>query len=180
LKLLGAIIAGGKAQRFGSDKALALLNNKPLLQHVHDALTVQVDSMIICGRSWPDVLCIADKPHADMGPLGGLCAALHHAQAHGFDAVLTAGCDVLPVPDFAALKGKAAAVVAGHYLFGFWPATLAVHLAQHLASQNDGSMQGWMTACQANAIDYKTSFYNMNTPADLSDYTKTHAQALMK
>ncbi|MFM2236672.1 MAG: MobA-like transferase domain, partial [Pseudomonadota bacterium] len=34
MKRLGAIIAGGKATRFGSDKAAAQLNGRPLIEHV--------------------------------------------------------------------------------------------------------------------------------------------------
>jgi molybdopterin-guanine dinucleotide biosynthesis protein A len=53
VKRLGAIIAGGKATRFGSDKAAALLNGRPLIEHVADGLREQVDALIVCGRAWP-------------------------------------------------------------------------------------------------------------------------------
>ena len=55
MKRLGAIIAGGKATRFGSDKAAALLNGRPLIEHVADGLREQVDALIVCGvhgREW--------------------------------------------------------------------------------------------------------------------------------
>jgi molybdenum cofactor guanylyltransferase len=170
MRLLGAIIAGGKARRFGSDKALAKLDGKPLLQHVIDGLRPQCAALIVCGRNWPDMMCVADLPHADMGPLGGLCAALHYAQAHEFDAVISAGCDTLPVPDMTKLLGDSAAVVAGQHLFGFWPVTLTAQLAQHLACQNNHSMAHWLTATGARQIGYPTGFYNLNTPSDFMRY----------
>lgn len=170
MRLLGAIIAGGKARRFGGDKALAQLHGKPLLQHVIDGLHPYCEAMIICGRDWPNMMCVADAPHPDMGPLGGLCAALHYAQAHGFDAVLSAGCDTLPIPDMAKLLGDTAAVVAGQYLFGFWPVTLAAQLTQHLATQDNHSMMFWLTTSSARRIVYPTEFYNLNTQSDFALY----------
>ncbi|RJF90565.1 molybdenum cofactor guanylyltransferase [Sphingomonas cavernae] len=98
MKVLGAIIAGGQSRRFGSDKALARIGGKTLLDHVAEALAAQTDALIICGREWPGLISIPDRPAPDQGPLGGLCAALRYAADNGFDAVLTAGCDTLPVP----------------------------------------------------------------------------------
>ena len=45
MKLLGAILAGGRSSRFGSDKAFALLNGKPLIDHVIAALAAQTDAV---------------------------------------------------------------------------------------------------------------------------------------
>ncbi len=44
----GIILAGGKAERFGSDKALAELNGEVLIKHVHSALSESVDRVFIC------------------------------------------------------------------------------------------------------------------------------------
>ncbi|GCC11419.1 molybdenum cofactor guanylyltransferase [archaeon] len=44
----GIILAGGKAERFGSDKALAKLNGEVLIKHVHSALKESVDKVFIC------------------------------------------------------------------------------------------------------------------------------------
>src|SRR3546814_19588934 len=100
VKLLGALSAGGQSRRFGSDKALAVIEGKPLLYHVIDALQPQVDTLVMCGRKWPELACLADRPEPDQGPLAGLCAALHPARENDFQAVLTAGCETLLVPQF--------------------------------------------------------------------------------
>ena len=47
MRRLGAIIAGGKATRFGSDKAAASLNGTALIEHVADGLRDQVDKLIV-------------------------------------------------------------------------------------------------------------------------------------
>jgi molybdenum cofactor guanylyltransferase len=173
VRLLGAIIAGGQSRRFGSDKAAALLDRKPLMQHVIDALRPQVDELILCGRAWPQFLCLDDKPRPDLGPLGGLCAALHHGAAEGFDGVLSAPCDVLPVPDMQCLIGARPAVVADQYLFGYWPTTLAPKLAHYLDSQNNHAMKAWMQACDAQQIESKSRFYNFNTMAEFMLYQQS-------
>src|SRR3546814_3044307 len=71
VKLLGALIAGGQSRRFSSDKALTVIEGKPLLNHVIDALQPQVDTLVMCGRKWPELACLADRTEPDHGPLGG-------------------------------------------------------------------------------------------------------------
>jgi len=63
LKILGAVIAGGRSRRFGGDKALALFEGRKLLDHVIDGLGKQSDSLVICGRVVPGQDCIADRPY---------------------------------------------------------------------------------------------------------------------
>jgi molybdenum cofactor guanylyltransferase len=171
VKRLGAIIAGGKATRFGGDKAAAILDGRPLIEHVAQALRKQVDLLIVVGRDWPGIESVSDMPSAGLGPLGGLNAALYFAQENGFGEVMTAGCDVLPVPEFprGPLDGKAI-YVDGHYLFGVWPTELAPVLAKHLCSQDNLSMRRWIAAIGAHAFDTSISFHNLNTQSDVAQY----------
>lgn len=171
MKRLGAIIAGGKATRFGSDKAAALLNGRPLIEHVADGLHGQVDYLILCGRKWPGIECVEDRPAPDLGPLGGLSAALHYAQQNGFDEVVTAGCDVLPVFEFPhELLDEKAIYLEGHYLFGVWPVQLGPLIDRHLLHQTNLSMRHWITKSEAQAIRSGKSFHNLNTPLDVTQY----------
>ena len=172
MKRLGAILAGGKSTRFGSDKAAALLNGRPLIEHVAESLGTRVEAMIICGREWPGIRCVADRPATDMGPLGGLNAALHFARDNGFDYVLTAGCDALPlplIPDPA--DTQSAYFVEGHYLFGLWPASLAPVLERHLEQQFNHSMRHWIETIGAQALPATVAHANFNTPADLEEFS---------
>lgn len=174
MAVLGAILAGGKSTRFGADKAAALVDGRALIDHVAAALAPQVDALVLCGRIWPGLASIADRPAPDLGPLGGLCAALRYAADQGFSHVLTAGCDVLPVPAdlHALLAGNGAATIAGQQLFGYWPAALADRLDAHLAAGTDRSIRGWIAACRARAVAIDTSLANLNTPADLDAYLR--------
>lgn len=176
MKRLGAIIAGGKATRFGSDKAAALLNGRPLIDHVADGLRKQVDALIVCGREWPDMDWTEDRPFPDMGPLGGLNAALQYAQQKGFDEVMTAGCDVVPVAKFPRhLYDGCAVYIDRHYLFGLWPVALAPVLEKHLHNQDCLSMRSWIAATGAQAIISTDVFHNLNTPLELAQYAAQHS-----
>lgn len=168
MKLLGAIIAGGQARRFGSDKAAALLQGRPLVEHVASAMREQTDHVVVCGRSWQGYETVPDSPRPGLGPLGGLCGALHYASAHEFDAVLAAGCDVLPIPVSLAVQlDPGPAVIADQRLLGLWPASLAETLEQHLLESVDRSMRGWISRCGAREVTLHTLFHNINTAADL-------------
>ncbi len=79
--ILGVVLAGGQSTRFGSDKALARLDGTPLLSHAVDQLSGWCEQVVIVGREEGPAPCIPDWPHTDMGPLGGIAAALHHAFA---------------------------------------------------------------------------------------------------
>jgi len=94
LRVLGAILAGGQARRFGSDKAHALYKGTRLIDHVAASLGAQCERLIVVGRNEADFTCIPDRPEPGLGPLGGLNAALHYAQDNGIDQVLSAGVDI--------------------------------------------------------------------------------------
>jgi molybdenum cofactor guanylyltransferase len=169
MKILGAILAGGKSKRFGSDKAAALLNNIPLLEHVADALRGQVDDVVVCGREWPAMRCIADRPVDNKGPLGGLNAALHFARDGGFDYVFSVGCDVLPIPQMPSITDpNAAYFVEDHFLFGLWPVSLAPELDWHLEQQINYSMRHWIETIGARPLQSRITHFNINHPSDLT------------
>jgi molybdopterin-guanine dinucleotide biosynthesis protein A len=174
MKVLGAIIAGGKARRFGSDKALAIHDGQRLIDIIGNSLRAQVAATVICGRTLSGWQSIDDRPAPGLGPLGGLCAALHHANQNGYDAVLSVAADVIPLPDRLAewLAARSqmnmrATVVKGQHLLGLWPATLAGQLDRHLEITTDRSLHGWIAASEAIAVSVPVDFANINTPEDL-------------
>lgn len=91
----GVILAGGASSRFGSNKALALLHGKAIIQHVADILEA----------IFPDHLLVTNSPetykflgwkmvrdiHTDGGPLAGIHTVLHNIT--GDQAFITA-CDM--------------------------------------------------------------------------------------
>ncbi len=168
-RILGAVIAGGRSRRFGSDKALAQVGGAMLLDHIVAALRPQVDELIICGRHWPRLRSVPDRPCSDLGPLGGISAALHDARMRGFDRVLTAPVDIFPFPaDLSALTiSQSARIFSGQYLVGIWPTTFADRLDRHIAAGHR-SLKSWIIASGAVSVDDgKWGMTNINYRSDL-------------
>lgn len=169
-RLLGAVIAGGRSRRFGSDKAEALWQGRPLIDHVVAALRPAVDEVVICGRKREGLISLPDQPAADMGPLGGINAALRYARELGFAGVLTAGCDtpLLPTDLFARLLASGtAAVVAQLPVIGYWPVALGAELDVFLAQDRKHSIRAFADLVAAEAVNW-AELANVNEPADLT------------
>jgi molybdopterin-guanine dinucleotide biosynthesis protein A len=165
--LLGAVLAGGASSRFGSDKAMAQFNGKTLIDLVISRMRPQVSDLVVVGRDHPGEASIPDRPAPGLGPLGGLCAALHRAAAGGYDAVLTSGCDLPELPlDLREALGEAPAFALGQPLLALWPAALAGVLDLHLARSTDRSLRGWVALTGARAVDLGP-IRNVNRPGDL-------------
>jgi molybdopterin-guanine dinucleotide biosynthesis protein A len=168
-KILGAVLAGGQSRRFGSDKALADIDGQPMLDCVVAALTPQVEMVVICGREWPGLVSLADRPSGGAGPLAGLNAALHHAAGVGYAGVLAVPMDVLPLPaDLRErLAGQGAAVFTRQHAIGYWPMHLAELLDSYLA---DGHrrIDGWINLVGARRVEEPFPMRNINRPEDLA------------
>lgn len=175
MRILGAVLAGGQARRFGSDKALALLGGVALIDRVLAALDAQCDAVVVTGRDHPGRVSLADVPRADLGPLGGLAAALAHARTHGFEAVLSAGCDAAGLPDgLLSSLAPAPAVVADLPIVGLWPATLAEPLSAWLAADRPRAVHAFAAAVGARPVALEALPANINTPEDLARLERDH------
>ena len=93
-KIIGVILAGGKNRRFGSEKALAKINGKRVIDRIIAAMSdVFKENIIITNnedlykefnlKTYPDIL-------AGKGPLMGVYTALHYSSK---DIFVTA-CDM--------------------------------------------------------------------------------------
>lgn len=169
MRVLGAVLAGGKSRRFGSDKALALLDRRPLIEHVIGALAAHAEAVVVSGRDWPGLVSIADRPAGGCGPLAGLNAALRFARERGYDAVLCAPLDVHPLPEaLRLLRGSFCAVLQTQWAVGRWPVALGPALDQHLAS-GARSIRSWLEASEALQIDDRhLGLRNLNHAEDLA------------
>lgn len=175
MRLLGAVLAGGQATRFGSDKALALLKGRPLILHAAAAIAPLAEAMVVCGRDGAalGLVGIPDWPSAGLGPLGGICGALKHCTTHGFDAALTIGCDMPSLP--ADLGKRLVAADGGCFvrqapIVGCWPAGLFASLEGHLEAGGDGSVARWAVAVGCASLDGGGEIANFNYPGDLDSY----------
>jgi molybdenum cofactor guanylyltransferase len=172
VKLLGAILAGGQARRFGSDKARVEFEGRALIDHVAAALAPHCDGVILCGRTGEGG--VPDRPEAGRGPLGGLNAALHAAAERGFDRVLVAPCDtpLLPAPLLAQLAASAdSCFVAQLPVLGIWESAHASRCDAYVAAGGRMSMRGWAAHIAARAIDWEAPIANINSCDDLAGLT---------
>ena len=170
MSVLGAILAGGKATRFGSDKALVVLDGRPLIEHVASSLAKQCDSVIVVGRMQDGYQCVGDRPSADMGPLAGLAGALAYASDAGFSHVLSVGVDAPGIPsDLRAMLEPAPAYVVNQPVVGYWPVTALDLLDQILASDERHSMLHFIERLGARGVVLDSPPANINTPADLEN-----------
>lgn len=177
MPILGIVLAGGAARRFGSDKALALVGGHPLIEHAIAALAPLVDRIAISGRTYKDYPGLPDRPAPGLGPLGGLNAALRHALDHGFAGVLSVPCDVPAYPPglLAQLaSGTDAAILRGLPVCGYWPSALAPRLDGHLQQEGSLSMRRWAGLVGAVSIETSEALPNVNTPADLVGLDSGH------
>lgn len=172
--ILGAVLAGGNATRFGSDKALAVLDDRSLLDHALATLAPHSAMLVVVGRDTAPVPTIPDLPVSELGPLGGLAGALAYAIEHGFDAVLTTACDTPTVPAalMAALFDAGAGYAAEAPTVGLWPARLAQPLLTHLLSGERRSVRHWAALAGVEPVGAGITVPNVNTPDDLERLTR--------
>lgn len=173
MRLLGAVLAGGQSRRFGSDKAVALLDGVSLLEHAVSQLREVTDEIVVCGHTSTiaGATSIADRPHPGLGPLGGLCAALCYAADGEFDAVVSLGCDTPIVPRALLTKLAAAddaACLRDLPIIGRWPVTLSGLLTRRLEEDDDRSVYAFAAAAEAHFVDVDVAIPNFNRPTDLA------------
>jgi molybdopterin-guanine dinucleotide biosynthesis protein A len=167
--ILGAVLAGGRSSRFGSDKALAELGGHTLLALAVDALSGWCEHVVVVGREAAPAPTLPDWPHPGMGPLGGLAAALHHARDEGYDAVLTVGVDCVGLPDdLLAQLSPGPSYVEGLPVIGLWPASASETLDALLEGEGSHSLRAFAEAVGARGVALQTLPMNVNTLADLA------------
>lgn len=169
-RTLGAVIAGGQSSRFGSDKALALIEGRAMIEHVVAALRPWVDELVICGRAHGENRFLPDYPTTGLGPLAGFNAALHYAAANGFGSVITVPCDTPCIgPEiFAALRDQAGpACLADCPVIGVWPVALAGRLHEFALTDPRRSVRGWAMLAGAAELAIAAPV-NVNRAADLA------------
>ncbi len=167
---LGAVLAGGQSSRFGSDKALAVLEGASLIERAVTRLSPWCDAVVVVGRTSAPAPVLPDWPAPGMGPLGGIAAALRHAEAQGFAEVLTVGVDCPNLPDdLPARLGAAPAMLAAQPVIGLWPASAADDVAAILQGSGKHSLRALAERIGAREIALPSDPANINTPADLAE-----------
>lgn len=162
--ILGAVLVGGRSSRFGSDKAAADWNGRPLAEHAAALLGQYVDEVVTVGGAG----AVPDLPRPGLGPLGGIAGALDHAAGHGFVSVLTIGCDMprVPLELLTALLRRAPAYCSDAPVLGHWPAALGAQLMAWVEGE-DRAVRRWAREIGALPIASPVPLENVNRPEDL-------------
>ncbi|WP_199857294.1 molybdenum cofactor guanylyltransferase [Sphingomonas sp. EC-HK361] len=168
-RVLGAIIAGGAARRFGSDKGAALFAGRALIDHAVATLAPLVDDVAIVGRKWVGLQSVPDRPGPGLGPMGGIAGSLGFARDMDYAGVLTMGCDTPVVPPalLKRLLAEDAAWCTDNPVIGFWPVRSAGEALAYAASDPKRSVRGWASSIGAVGIAWP-GIANLNTPDDLA------------
>ncbi|MEN8257243.1 MAG: molybdenum cofactor guanylyltransferase [Thermodesulfobacteriota bacterium] len=91
----GVLLAGGKSSRFGSNKALAALQDKPLISHAAELLDCLFEETLLVTNSPADYAFLGWPMTGDIfpgaGPLAGIHAALKKVAS---PQIFVVGCDM--------------------------------------------------------------------------------------
>lgn len=177
------ILAGGRSSRFGHDKALVKIGGEPLLVKVIRSLEpVAASVTVVADRrgKYRDlgIDTIADL-QPDLGPLGGLQAALSHYGRDGW--LLCASCDRIGIrPEWlqALFRGRRAGAQAVVFRGEIWQPLPALYHASILAEVNTAIRADRLTPwvlleqVQTVALDLPPGWDNSQDINDLETLTR--------
>ncbi|MFM2129055.1 MAG: molybdenum cofactor guanylyltransferase [Pseudomonadota bacterium] len=190
-QVFGALLAGGRSSRFGSNKAYARLLGRPLIYHVMERARPQVAGLVVAANAEIDIdglrdlPTLADVPPGGRGPLAGILAALEWAVSHapGVRCIATFPVDspLFPHDLVARLaersEGGTAAVIAqgGDRLqpvFGLWPVGLIAAARRYLIEQRRSALGEFALFVDARVVPFAGGppdpFVNINRQEDLA------------
>ena len=193
-KITALILAGGRGSRMGSvDKGLQLFKGKPMVAHVLERLSPQVDEVIInANRSIEQYAAFGHRVVPDAidgfaGPLAGLHVGMTQATT---TLLATVPCDspFLPLDLVTRLHtamelGNVDLAVAktydqAHPVFCLVKRDLEPHLREFLAS-GQRKIDKWYATLRVVEVqfdDQESAFANINTEAELRELESARAK----
>ena len=199
MKIIGAVIAGGKSLRMGGDeKAFLHLAGKGILDLVVGRFEPQVDQLVINANgdaarfSEFELDVVSDVLTNLKTPLAGLHAALNFTAKNGGDILVTCPSDTpfLPIDIstqlIAAVQSSGAAIAASgeqqHYIIGAWKVGLLDDLEKAISRDSLFRVKDWCKHVSAPVVHWPRTpfdpFFNVNTREDLSEaelIVRTHS-----
>ena len=189
------VLAGGKGSRMNyAEKAWMLHHGKPLLSHVVESISPQVDAILISRNNISDSRsdelpypCIADiasvakdnegKATGQLGPLSGISACARHVKT---SLTLVVPCDTPRLPNDLMRKlldglGDASIAVVhdgnNEQPLVFLARTAALETIDIYLKAGRRSVKGWLKGVNHNRVHFKAGqdeFENINTVDQLS------------
>jgi molybdenum cofactor guanylyltransferase len=183
--ITGVILAGGQARRMkGQDKGLVMLNDKPMIEYVIEALVPQVGKLLINANRNRDKYSeygfdvVTDELSGYHGPLAGMASALNKTET---PYMLTAPCDSPFIPEdlverlLKALESEDADISVAHNGERIQP-VFCLMKKELISSMNDFLSQGerkidkWFYQHALSIADFSDipkTFDNLNTLEDI-------------
>jgi len=185
----GVVLAGGRSQRMGRDKATVMLGAESLLGHVLARLSPQTSRVAVnADDAAEDVPVMPDQFPGKAGPMAGIHAAMvYAADLPSVTHVVTVSVDCPFFP--ADLVARLAAVVErplqiaiaasegrSHPVFGLWPVALAADLEAWIATDEKRRARDFLLRHDVTEVSFPLHptraslldpFFNINTPDDL-------------
>ena len=185
----GLVLAGGRSSRFGSEKALARLEGRTLLEIAverlaRDCAAVAVNAPAVSGAAaqaqamgWPLLSDAAGDPD---GPLSGIRAGLRWAAKAGVGRLAVIPCDAPARPDdlvarlLAELADAPAAAAETDQgvepLCAVWTTSALDALGDALDSGAHPPVHAFLDLLGARLVRFAdaAAFLNVNTPGDLA------------
>lgn len=200
-RTLGLILAGGASKRFGTNKALAELDGRPIITHVAERAVPQVDMLVLNAADDGAAIGLSVVPDRNpgQGPLGGWLSGLYWAKERGYPLMATFACDT---PHFPAdtVKRLEAAIAGGvdcamarhddqvHHTFALVRTTCLDRLQEAYAGgmRRLRAVGGILTCALPDFSDCRDgpngdAFFNINTRDDLAlfeSWWKAHGREL--
>jgi molybdopterin-guanine dinucleotide biosynthesis protein A len=186
--VVGLVIAGGRSVRFGGEKAVALLDGRPLLQWAAERLKSVCADVAINVRAGTEAESVAqalglptlyDAPGDAAGPLAGVKAGLLWAEQHGARALAVSPCDAPLLPDdlyarLVASAGDGAAMAetaeGRQPLCALWPIAALPIVCEALAGGAHPPTWQLLEGLGAKKVLFERpeAFANVNTREDLA------------
>ena len=185
--VLAVVLAGGKSQRFGSNKSEVMLSGKKLIDYTLDKLNKNFNNIIIVSNEveYDGYQTIRDCLEGNLGPLVGVLSAMKWALKNNkkIKWIATFPCDT---PFFKtsildkflkALEQNSNKLYFAktsdkrHNIFGFWSLELIEKLEEDLTTNSIRKVEVWADKVGVEIINFKDenydSFFNINSKEDL-------------
>ncbi|OFX63196.1 MAG: hypothetical protein A2066_06870 [Bacteroidetes bacterium GWB2_41_8] len=183
-EISGYILAGGKSSRMGTNKALLLVNNEPLLIRAKNLLEPFCEKIAISGQdSDYENLSIAMVPdlYAGCGPVSGILSSLKHSNTDWnlFISVDTPFVNEELLHSLISQIGQFDCIIPEHEggiepLIGLYNRTI-LPLLEETINQGDYKLQRILSKLNTCYVDcnlliekYPRLFFNVNHPADFN------------
>jgi molybdopterin-guanine dinucleotide biosynthesis protein A len=187
--ILGAVLAGGKSQRFGEDKSQVMLEGKLLIDYILSEISSEFREILVVSNNKIDFknsekISIIEDFKKGLGPLGGVLSAMKWVKENNknYEWVSTFPADtpffkkeILQkfYKEIEIEKSRLFFIKSNktrHNIFGLWSIDLLDKLEEDL-NRGDRKVELWANSVGVKVIDMDFKnidpFFNINTKQDL-------------